>query len=601
MADEKLSWQLQFDLVGDGLSAARAQMDSLQQSLAKGQKAIIELESNGKKLQVELQGTAEKATGAFSGLVTTLGDVVSIAKTASNVIMAPIRMLDQLGNQALAAFGERQGTLRAYTTLLGSATAAQEEFGKAQALALRSDLTSGDVEGAQKSLMVAGFRGRQLDQALLATMDLATMASPQERTLMRERVARGLSQVFSKGKLQGEELRQLSEAGLSRRLVLDELGRMGYGGSADAVEKSITKGKVSADAGIVAIEQAILKQFNTQKLGQYATGSSASLSTLISNVDEGFKNLFKSFDSELLPGVERYKAALRAQGEVLDVNTKSGQDLSLVLQDLSSKSLELKASWTQLETGFLKSFSEGYAKYLREYAPTPEQEETGKKTNQGFKALGQVTAALVHPIDTLNQDFPRLSEAMEEFYFWLKGYQKLDEKTFQEEKAARRAEEQRKFEASQLETGDYAGPWAPGNAKGGGLLPGDDPWVKAAKENQAKQKEAAKSARSKGGGGLGEIANFKPDYSGLEGGLSLPMVNLPGVAPSSSLTFHGYQAQTTADVRATLARPQPVVVQVDNVTIEVTGDMDKQAVADKVAEVLRGFGRLARTPSPAVP
>lgn len=361
MAEEKLSWMLQFDLAGQGLRDARSQIAALQQELGKGQKAMLEFEVQGKKVQVAVEGMGRSA-GALSRLTGALGVVGAAVGSVVAGMVAGVRALDDFGDRAITAFGERQGTIRAYTTLLGDAKQAEIEFGKAQSLAAKTDLTSAQTEGAQKSLMVAGFRGKGLDQALLATLDVAAMAAPAERQMTMDRVSRALGQVFAKGRLQGEELMQLSEAGLSRTKVLESLRAMGVRGD---VEKAISGGNVSSQMGIAAIERAVLAQFGTSKLGEFATGSAGSVTSLISNRDEAVQNLLKSFNAdEMLPGMERYKAALKEQGEALSLTTSTGRNATTVLQDFANTSLSLKAAWTAFTTGFLESFTSSYTKTM---------------------------------------------------------------------------------------------------------------------------------------------------------------------------------------------------------------------------------------------
>jgi tape measure domain len=288
------------------------------------------------------------------------GAFVQGAKLAAVAVAGLALALDKFGDKAIEAFGERQGALRAYTTLLGDAHKAEEEFLKAQALSQKTDLTSSQLEGAQKSLMVAGFRGKDLDAALLATADVASMAAPAERQLTTDRFARALSQVFSKGKLQGEEIRQLTEAGLSRSKLNEELIAAGLGGDAASVERAVSGGKVTSGVGIAAIERAILAQFGTSRLGEYATGSSGTISSLLSNRDEGIKNLMKGYDLEKLPQAAAYKDALKKQADSLSLNSETGNKLSLVLQSLTDSSLGFKGAWEEGKTAFLEEFVKGF-------------------------------------------------------------------------------------------------------------------------------------------------------------------------------------------------------------------------------------------------
>ncbi len=377
-----LQWELE---LGDGkftppADRASQAMQRFSQSITGARSASVTLGKDGSIAFKTVAEAAEEATVSIAKV-----GVAMLAIGAA--IYKGIKALDDFGDKAIEAFGERQGAIRAYTTLLGDATKAQVEFAKAQQLSQKTDLTSKQVEGAQKALMVAGFRGQELDQALLATADVASMASPQDRQLTTDRVARALGQIFSKGKLQGEELMQLSEAGLSRKAILEDLASTGrYGKDASAVEKSISGGKVDSATGIAAIERAVLKQFGTQRLGQYALGASGSLTSMLSNRDEAMQNVLKAFDAEEhIPGVERYKKTLTEQAEAFDLASQRGQALSFTVQGLAQTSTEVKSTWTEFLTGFVASFAESYNAFLLTFGLGREE---WQKTGDAAKQLG---------------------------------------------------------------------------------------------------------------------------------------------------------------------------------------------------------------------
>jgi len=403
-----LEWELALSdqkFTGPTNNAANA-LAGFQQRLNGASSALVKFEKDG---SISFKATAASAEDASRRITVTLGDVIGVARSVAAALWKPIEMLDKFGDTAVSAFGERQGAIRAYTTLLGDATQAQVEFFKAQQLSQKTDLTSGQVEGAQKSLMVAGFRGEGLDQALLATADLGAMASPKEREMMVERSARALSQIFSKGKLQAEELRQLAEAGISRKLVLEQLTGSKYGKNAAAVEKSITGGKISGDEGIAAIERAILKQFGTSKLGEFAMGSAGSLTSMLSNRDEGLQNVLKAFDAEEhIPAVNRYKDALREQTQAFDLATVKGQAFSLTLQGLSNTSMEVKTTWTMFLDGFTSSFTASYNEVQDALGLGQEGwDKTGVAAkNLGATLGGDVGAAVKHLTHMLSELHP---------------------------------------------------------------------------------------------------------------------------------------------------------------------------------------------------
>lgn len=571
---------------------------------------------------VKVRDSARAAGEGALSFSHTLPGIATYAQVAGVAIAGLTKALDTFGDKALEAFGDRSGTLRAYTALLGDAAKAEQEFRKAQALSQRTDLTSSQVEGAQKALMVAGFRGENLDRALLSVTDLGAMAAPKERELMVERSARALAQIFAKGKLQGEELRQLSEAGVSRGLVLKELqGRGAFGGDAGAVEKSITKGKVSAEEGIAAIQRALLQQFGTSKLGEFATGSAGSLSGLLSNRDELFQNLLKSFTADdELPAIDRYKSALKAQAAALDVSTESGSRAVVVLQDMANTSIALKSAWTDFSTAFVDSFTSTYKAVMEEMGV---QQDGLNSLGDAAKTVGEVlgkvgTAAALFVrvfdyiapvvtavtqwfyelgvelgaigkliVDVLAGDFTEAKKDIDEYW----SASNLDQK--------RRDKEARAAREKELSYFDSAGGEGTGTTLGGGGVGGQFGTTTLKNWGSYKLKGEGKGGGkggSGGGGTFGAGGSFVPDFGDLDG-VALPMVS---VGPSP--TYQNYQAAMQADLTAGLQRQAAAgsaTVVVENVTIEVDGAQAPEAIAQAVADTLRGLGRYQRTPSPS--
>jgi tape measure domain-containing protein len=305
--------------------------------------------------------------------------------------------LADLDGKAVKAFGERTATLRAYTTILGDARQAHIEYGKANELASKTELTSASTLKAQQALIVAGFRGADLTNALTASMDVASTKQPEERELTMERMGRAFSQILAAGKLRGQELNQLAEAGVNRGQVLELLGK----GNSAAGEKAMSSGQVTAQQGITAVQQAILQTLGTQKLGQFATGAAGSLAGVLSNRDEALDILLKSFEGETLPALEEYKMRLTEQTALLATSSETGKGLVMMLSDFASITTNVKALWTDFSTGFLETF-------VSSYNAARENSGAFVSMTDGVKALGQTLGKVGGFVGTLADGFERL-------------------------------------------------------------------------------------------------------------------------------------------------------------------------------------------------
>ena len=362
-------------------------------------------------LNAQLRQSNETLTGGIS-VLRTFGMVAgaALAAAAAGATAAAAALAD-LDSKAVKAFGERTATLRAYTTILGDAKQANIEYGKANELASKTELTSASTLKAQQALIVAGFRGADLTNALTASMDVASTKQPEERELTMERMGRAFSQILAAGKLRGQELNQLAEAGVNRGQVLELLGK----GNAAAGEKAMSGGQVTAQQGIAAVQQAILQTLGTQKLGQFATGAAGSLAGQLSNRDEALDILLKSFEGETLPAVKAYKLALADQTAQLATSSETGKGLVMMLSDFASITTNVKALWTDFSTGFLETF-------VSSYNAARENSGAFVAATDGMKALGQTLGEVGGLVGTVADGFERMLAAISPLASWLSNF-----------------------------------------------------------------------------------------------------------------------------------------------------------------------------------
>ena len=389
----------------DKLERSAKTLESINSHVGQSAASLKKLEDIMAPVFKGLGDRADRSKRSMLDLASAVYVVRSAFDFARSTIGTAVNALGQFGDSSIKAFGERTSTIRGYTTFLGGDRGQAElEFYRAQQFAQKTDFTSQTIEQGQSRLLAQGFRGHDLYATLFAASDLAA-ASPDDKNETLKRVTMALGQIKAKGKLQSEELTgQLAEAGLSTTLVREEIRKALGLKNIGAVDKKISAGEVSADVALPAIQRAILAQLHTTKAGEFATSSAGSLTSLISNRDEAFKNLLKSFDAdEALPAIGRYKDALRDQSAQLDIATRSGKNMTLVLQDISNQAIEGKAAWTEFSTGFLESFGRTYASTLRTINPgsLDDSSKSIETFGQSIGKLGSVTAIAVHSFDGL--------------------------------------------------------------------------------------------------------------------------------------------------------------------------------------------------------
>lgn len=203
-----------------------------------------------------------------------------------------------------------QNTRLALTNLAKHGAEPEKLFDHARALAVRFGLDVMDTSSQYKKFLALQFSPKAADSMIRMGADLQALGNSAEDV---QGVFMALGQIKGKGKLQAEEMLQLAERGVSGALVQEEIGKLMGGKTTDEVQKAMQAGKVSADIGLQAIENAI-----NRKLGQSKTGESGAkfADTTISGMMGRIKSLGQDAGLTL---VEKMTAPLtKATGKGLD-------------------------------------------------------------------------------------------------------------------------------------------------------------------------------------------------------------------------------------------------------------------------------------------
>ena len=388
MSDERLGFELDIDVDAHRLPQTVQHLALMEQRLTRLDGVIDRFERGTRSMD-----SAAGRMRNVAGSITELSSAIGLLSRGLSVGAAAWSAFDRGGDFAIKAMGERSASIRAYTQLLGGdKKGAALEYYRAQEFSQKTDFSSLQIEQAQARLMAQGFRDKDLYATLFSAADLAAIM-PGDKNQTLERVTMALAQIKGKGKLQGEELTgQLAEAGLNTSLVKQQLAKS-LGIKVGDVDKRMSKGEITSDVAIPAIQRAILAQLGTSKAGEFATGSAGSLTALISNRDESIQNLLKGFDADAnLPGMDRYKKALQEQGKLFDINSKTGRELSLVIQDLSNAAVDAKSGWAEFTSGFIESFADSYNREARRTGR--DFEGDAARATDALERLGRTLGAL---------------------------------------------------------------------------------------------------------------------------------------------------------------------------------------------------------------
>ena len=135
----------------------------------------------------------------------------------------------------------------AFTTMLGSGKKAKKFLDELEAFAAKTPFEFPDLLKASQRLLAMGFEAKKIPPMMTRIGD--TVAALGGGAFEIDRVTRALGQMSAKGKVQAEEMMQLTELGIPAwKMLADALGV----DVATAMEK-VTRGEVDAKLGIDAI------------------------------------------------------------------------------------------------------------------------------------------------------------------------------------------------------------------------------------------------------------------------------------------------------------------------------------------------------------
>lgn len=266
-------------------------------------------------------GLAQTKLDNQSAAIGTVGDfamggvaVVGAAALAAAAAVGYLAYQFAKASVQAAAFAEQ--SRMALTLLTGSAGTAATQFNlvrkEAQDLGLDVEDT---VHGFQK-LLAAQFSIGKAKELLRMSSDLQAIGASADQT---KRAIVAISQIKNTGYLQGDELNQLREAGVSTELVYEALGKR-LGKTTKELIAMQEKRQLASEPVIESILEAVRKKTGVEKAGD--AGKIFAQTTLIgmlASLKAGAQNFFIDVGDAILPGVQKlFKLITGGLGAVAD-------------------------------------------------------------------------------------------------------------------------------------------------------------------------------------------------------------------------------------------------------------------------------------------
>lgn len=250
-----------------------------------------------------------------------------------------------------ATFG--QNARLAFTNLTKHGAPAERLFDHSRELAKRLGLDVMETTDQYKKFLALQFTPKSIDRMIKMGADLRALGTDAEGV---QGVFTALGQIKGKGRVQGEELLQLAERGISTKLVWEEMAKLvGGDKSVDDIRKMQEQGKITAEVGLQAIENAINRKLQQNKLGD--SGAKFADQTI-----DGLLGRFRAiFQSGGLSAFDKAAAPLtRVLGNTLDrliafVDSPAGAKL---IEQMAASIERMAIAGAEMGGDFAKKFIE---------------------------------------------------------------------------------------------------------------------------------------------------------------------------------------------------------------------------------------------------
>lgn len=290
---------------GGGTDAQKQKLQELRDRLAQTTTRIGSLRAAENELKSEIRGATRELEGQ-TGATKKVSAASETAKTSVINLGTAIKALitaaaaKTLWSALVGSNAEMEQTLTSFTVMLGDAEKAKALVEEMTDFAAKTPLELPDVTKAAQMLMNYGVAEEEVIEKMTRLGDLAGGSAEK-----LDRVSLAYGQMLAKGKVTGEELRQMTEAGVPLLQALaDTLGAT----TAD-VQKMISDSKV----GIGDLDRAI--ESLTTGSGKFS-GMMEKQSQTMTGMLSTARDLIAQFGRET--GEEAFAEAKDALSELLD-------------------------------------------------------------------------------------------------------------------------------------------------------------------------------------------------------------------------------------------------------------------------------------------
>lgn len=240
-----------------------------------------------------------------------------LEKTAGLAVIS--YWLQQIWSSAITLAGNLEQAKISFTTMLGSAEEANILLAKLSDFAKKTPFELVGIRQNAKQLLAMGIESKDLIPTLKSLGDVSAGLS-----VPLERLALAYGQVIAKGKLQGGELKQFTEAGVP---ILAELANM-LGKTRWEIQDLITKGAIGSDLVVQAFKR---MSWEWGKFANLMDAQSKTFQGTVSNLKDSVNSLWEAVGTVFLPLLTKLVSVVNSAISPLVQRIQENKKISAVI------------------------------------------------------------------------------------------------------------------------------------------------------------------------------------------------------------------------------------------------------------------------------
>jgi tape measure domain-containing protein len=319
-------------------------------------KLIDKVTGNSKKISGSLE-VIQKALGATGDKAEGSGHVMEHAwgEAVGSAIEKTVEKVLELGKEVGATVIEfanfAQKSEYAFGQLAKFGASPQLLFKHTQDMAVELGM---DVETTTEKFLEftkLQMNPNQSDDLIKMGADLRSLGTSSEEV---NSVFTNMGQIFSKGKLGGDDLRSLEQAGISGKLIFAQLGKQ-LGKTSDEIQNLIQGGKIDAETAMTAIQDAVMHKTGEKVLGEAGKKfADTTMEGMVGRMKAQGERLMTQIGSQLAPALTSALQPIADDMTAFFNGDQGKQFVGSLVEGLTELAGVVKGAWP-----FVKAFVGG--------------------------------------------------------------------------------------------------------------------------------------------------------------------------------------------------------------------------------------------------